>query len=93
MADLTSYLNDTKAKLGNQGAVIRSHPNYYVIENSTVKEYLAPEGGEVISGVFYTNRLVATHAFANVPDPIASALRFVLDRRLQQYNLNTPKPQ
>ncbi len=96
MADMTSYLNDARAKLGNEAAVNRAYPNYYNLDGNTVKEIHAPDGGHFDGGNFHISRLVASHPFASVPDSIASTLKLVLDRKIHAYNLNkgisTPKP-
>lgn len=96
MADLTAYLNDTKTKLGNIAIVNRAYPNYYNLDGSNVLEYHAPEGGHFSGGLFYTSRLVATHAQNALPDSLASTLKMILERKLYEYNLNkgvvTPKP-
>lgn len=93
MANLTTYLTDAKVKLGNTAAVNRSYPYYFNVGESTVSEWYSLEGGHFNNGTFYVTRLVATHPFTTVPDGITNQLRVVLDRKLNEYNLNAPKPQ
>lgn len=94
--NLTDYLNDAKTKLGNLAVVNRAYPNYYNLDGSNVLEYHAPDGGHFSGSVFYTSRLVATHAQNALPDSLASTLKLILDRKLHEYNLNkgvvTAKP-
>lgn len=94
--DLSSYITDTRNKLGNVAVVNRAYPSYYNLDGSNVKEYYSPDGGHFDGGVFYITRLIATHPQNALPESIASTLKLSLDRKIWEYNLNkgivTPKP-
>lgn len=101
MADLTSFLTDAQAKLGNQAAVNKSGNNTYRVKASTVEVSQQPTystwtiGGATPStdNIFNLPRITSTHPFNNVPDSVVSDLRTILNGKLAVYELNRSKPQ
>lgn len=101
MADLTSYLNDAQAKLGNQAAVNQSGNTTYRVKASTVEVWTQPTystwtlGGTPpnLDQIYNRSTLSATHLFNNVPDGVVSDLKTVLDRKLTVYELNRSRSQ
>lgn len=94
--DLTNYLNDAKAKLGNEAVQNRAYPSYLNVGATSVTEYLQQDGGILEGNTFMITKTIGTYPFNNVPDSVANQLKAILDYKIYKANLNkgisTPKP-
>lgn len=86
--DLTTYLNEAKAKLNNEAVSNRAYPLYYRVLSSTVEEWKEPENQSFATGAEgFTTKLIATHNINALPDNVAAQLKTILDLKLWKYNL------
>lgn len=88
--DLTFYINNAKAKLGNAAVVHRTGNTTYRVKNTTVEEWFAPTvqslplGTQLDEATYYNQqKLKTTHNINAVPDTVAEDLKLWIDLKLR----------